>query len=140
MKGKTSTCDIEPALIEKIKQFRFQKFSSKNAAFVLKINKNSLKIEEDEVYDKISLEDLVEELPENTPRYIILSYELKHKDGRVNFPLLFIYWSPSTAKAELHMLYTSAKGDLQQTIDVMRDFEIREPETLTDDYLIKQLM
>ncbi|KAI8096627.1 uncharacterized protein BX664DRAFT_324461 [Halteromyces radiatus] len=137
--GTTSTCEIDPTLVEKLKQFRFQKFSSKNAAFVLKIDKKTLKIEEEEVFDSISLEDLVEELPENTPRYIILSYELKHSDGRTNYPLLFIYWSPSTAKAELHMLYTSAKGDLQKEIDVMRDFEIREPETLSDEYLTSQL-
>ncbi|CAO3615934.1 unnamed protein product [Cunninghamella echinulata] len=134
-----STCDIDPALVEKIKQFTFQKFSSGNAAFVLKIDKKKLLIEEDEVYENISVEDLVEELPENTPRYIILSYELKHSDGRTNFPLLFVYWAPSTCKAELHMLYTSGKTYLQEKIDVMRGFEIREPETLTDEYLKSQL-
>lgn len=31
-----STCDIDPALVEKIKQFRFAKYSSGNAAFVCK--------------------------------------------------------------------------------------------------------
>ncbi|CAO3625327.1 unnamed protein product [Cunninghamella blakesleeana] len=130
-----STCDIDPALVEKIKQFKFQKFSSGNAAFVLKIDKKKLVIEEDEVYENISLEDLVEELPENTPRYIILSYELKHSDGRTNFPLVFLYWIPSTSKTELSMLYTSGKTYLQEKIDVMRDYEIREPENLTDEYL-----
>ncbi|KAI7890347.1 glia maturation factor beta [Mucor mucedo] len=135
----TSTCEIDAELVQKIKDFRFAKYSSGNAAFVLQIDRKTLKIVEDEVYDDISLEDLVEELPENTPRFIILSYELKHDDGRVNFPLIFIYWSPSTAKAEVNMLYASAKTYLQEKISVMRDFDIRDPESFTDEYLAKQL-
>ncbi|CAO3624373.1 unnamed protein product [Mucor hiemalis] len=105
----TSTCEISPELVQKIKDFRFAKYESGNAAFVLQIDRKTLKIVEDEVHDNISLEDLIEELPENTPRFVILSYELKHDDGRVNFPLVFIYWSPSTAKAEVNMLVSRKK-------------------------------
>ncbi|CDS12905.1 hypothetical protein LRAMOSA05089 [Lichtheimia ramosa] len=134
-----STCDIDPALVDKIKQFRFAKYSSGNAAFVLQIDRKELQIVEDEVYDNISIEDLVEELPENSPRFIILSYELQHTDGRKNFPLVFIYWSPSTAKTEISMLYASAKTFLQDKIDVHRGIDIREPESLTAEYLDSQL-
>ncbi|KAI8072168.1 uncharacterized protein B0P05DRAFT_573098 [Gilbertella persicaria] len=136
----TSTCEIDADLVKKLDNFRFAKYESGNAAFVLQIDKKSLKIIEDEVYDNISIEDLVEELPENTPRFIILSYELKHSDGRVNFPLLFIYWSPSTAKAEINMLYASAKTYLQEKISVNRGYDIRDPETFTDEFLTKQLL
>ncbi|KAG0167162.1 hypothetical protein DFQ28_006243 [Apophysomyces sp. BC1034] len=137
--SSTSTCDIDPALVEKLKAFRFAKYSSGNAAFVLQIDRKQLKIVEDEVYDNISLEDLVEELPENSPRYIVLSYERRHADGRINFPLVFIYWSPSSAKAEVNMLYASAKTYLQETINVMRGFDIREADMLNDKYLSSQL-
>lgn len=40
------------------------------------------------------LEDLEEALPETSPRYVILSYEYKQSDGRVSYPLMFIYYSP----------------------------------------------
>ncbi|CEP15120.1 hypothetical protein [Parasitella parasitica] len=135
----TSTCEIDDALVQKIKDFRFAKYESGNAAFVLQIDRKTLKIVEDKVHDDISLEDLIEELPENTPRFIILSYELKHDDGRTNYPLLFIYWSPSTAKAEMNMLYTSAKTYLQEKIEVNRGFDIHDPESLTDNNLRKNL-
>lgn len=61
----------------------------------MRIDRKELKIVEDEVYDNISIEELVEgiafsampvahhlskvlgiELPENNPRFIILSYEV----------------------------------------------------------------
>ncbi|KAI8645627.1 hypothetical protein BD408DRAFT_411266 [Parasitella parasitica] len=135
----SSTCEIDADLVQKIKDFRFAKYESGNAAFVLQIDRKTLKIVEDEVYDNISLEDLIEELPENTPRFIILSYELKHDDGRTNFPLVFVYWSPSTAKAEVNMLYASAKTYLQEKIEVNRGFDIREADSLTDEFLKKNL-
>ncbi|KAG2221137.1 hypothetical protein INT45_004446, partial [Circinella minor] len=134
-----STCEIDADLEQKLKEFRFAKYSSGNAAFVLQIDRKQLKIVEDEVYDDISIEDLVEELPENSPRYIILSYELTHSDGRKNFPLIFIYWSPSSAKAEINMLYASAKTYLQEKIGVNRGFDVREADTLTDEFLEKNL-
>ncbi|KAI8388816.1 uncharacterized protein BYT42DRAFT_561335 [Radiomyces spectabilis] len=139
MNMSTSTCEIDPALLEKIKEFRFAKNSTGNAAFVLQIDRKQLKIVEVEVLEDISIEELVEELPENTPRYVILSYELKHDDGRTNFPLVFIYWAPATAPAALHMLYTSAKTFLQEKTGVMRGFDIRDADMLTDEYLRSQL-
>ncbi|CAM0137925.1 hypothetical protein VKS41_001146 [Umbelopsis sp. WA50703] len=135
-----NTCDIDDDLVQKLKDFRFKKFSSGNAAFVLKVDKKNLKVVEDEEHDDISLEDLVEELPENAPRFIILSYELKHKDGRNSFPLVFIYWSPKDVNPQLHMLYATAKTYLQEKIDVTRGFDIRDTEDLTDEFLQSQLM
>lgn len=38
------------------------------------------------------------ELPENSPRYVVLSYELNFDDGRKSFPLVLINWAPSTSE------------------------------------------
>lgn len=46
------------------------------------------------------------ELPENSPRFVILSYELHHQDGRVSFPLIMVYWAPQTSSMDLSTLYT----------------------------------
>ena len=46
------------------------------------------------------------ELPENSPRFVVLSYELNHNDGRTSFPLILIYWAPQTSSMELSTLYT----------------------------------
>lgn len=53
--------------------------------------------------DAIGLEELAEELPESIPRYIILSYELKHDDGRVSFPLVFLFYCPVGANNQMRM-------------------------------------
>jgi hypothetical protein len=102
---------------------------------VLKVNKQNLIMEEVEQFDKISIEDLAEgvsitassdslalntdarpELPENAPRFIILSYEYDHKDGRKSFPLVLVNWAPKTTEIGLLTLHASAFLDFQATV------------------------
>ncbi len=91
-------------------------------------------MEEDQAFDDISLEDLVEglshsltcatcysfqnvaELPENAPRYVLLSYELSHSDGRVSYPLVLINWAPTTAETGLLTLHASALIAFQNAV------------------------
>lgn len=91
-------------------------------------------MEEVEQFDEISIEDLVDgvsalvsshsltlntdraELPENAPRFIILSYEYNHKDGRKSFPLVLVNWAPRTSEIGLLTLHASAFSDFQNTV------------------------
>lgn len=71
------------------------------------IDKKSHEIkQEDEIID--SIEELVEELPDTSPRYIILSYPFKLDDGRLKSPLVMLYWIPPTSGQESRMLYAGA--------------------------------
>ncbi|KAG0275237.1 hypothetical protein BGZ96_003874 [Linnemannia gamsii] len=136
----SNTCDIDPALIEKLEAFRFAKRSQGNGALICKIDKNKLLIVEDEDEDNLSIEDLAELLPENTPRYIVLSYELKHDDGRQSYPLVFLYYSPKGVKPELNMLYASAKTYFQNKVGLGKVFDLQDAEGLTDDWLRAKLL
>ncbi|KAG0331666.1 hypothetical protein BG004_001549 [Podila humilis] len=135
-----STCEIDPALLEKIEAFRFSKRNQGSAAIVCTINKNKLLIELDYEENSIELEDLAENLPDNIPRYIILSYELKHTDGRVSFPLVFLYYCPVSANTQLRMLYASAKTSFQNTTKIGKDIELYDSDNLTDDWLRPKLL
>ncbi|CAG8494770.1 3735_t:CDS:2 [Diversispora eburnea] len=129
-KTVTSLDVVDPVVLEKLKKFRFGKRSQGNAAFVLKIDRKNLLVVEDGIYDNISLSELVDVLPETNPRYIVLSYELSHNDGRKSYPLVLIYYSPPSIKLETHML----KADLNKV------FDIREVESLTDEWLQEKLL
>ena len=56
------------------------------------------------------------ELPENAPRYVVLSYELNHSDGRKSFPLVLVNWAPSSSEMGLLTLHASAFLDFQTTV------------------------
>ncbi|KAF9916635.1 hypothetical protein FBU30_001240 [Linnemannia zychae] len=136
----SNTCDIDPALLEKLEAFRFAKRSQGNATLVCKIDKDKLLIVEDEDEENVSIEDLAELLPENTPRYVVLSFELKHDDGRLSYPLVFLYYSPKGVKPELNMLYASAKTYFQNKANLGKVFDLQDAEDLTDDWLRSKLL
>lgn len=56
------------------------------------------------------------ELPENSPRYVVLSYELNHRDGRKSFPLVLVNWAPMTSEIGLLTLHASALLNFQATV------------------------
>lgn len=62
---------------------------------LVKIEKDKLLIVQDEILEDVSIEDVASELPETQPRYVIYSYRHERSDGRVSFPLIFIYYSPN---------------------------------------------
>jgi hypothetical protein len=57
-----------------------------------------------------SVDDLVDDLPDNTPRYVLLSYALNYKNdsGRKADKLALIYWIPRTASTEMATLYVGS--------------------------------
>lgn len=48
----------------------------------------------DELLEDVSMEELQEFLPGHQPRYIAYSYRMQHQDGRVSYPMCFIYFTP----------------------------------------------
>ena len=65
---------------------------------VVKIDAEAMKVVLDEEFEDITFEDLVAELPDSFPRYVLLTTPHDHGDGRVSYPMLFIYLSPAGCK------------------------------------------
>ncbi|OBZ69345.1 Glia maturation factor beta [Grifola frondosa] len=135
------TVDIPQELKTSLRKFRFARRNAGHAAIVVKINKQKLIMEEVEQFDDISIDDLAEELPENSPRYVVLSYELNHSDGRRSFPLVLVNWAPVASEMSLLTLHASALLDFQSTADVSKVIEVRDgAEAFTKDAIDAKLL
>ncbi|XP_006457879.1 hypothetical protein AGABI2DRAFT_190274 [Agaricus bisporus var. bisporus H97] len=135
------TVDIPQDIKDTLRKFRFAKRSKGSAAIVIKINKAKLIMEEVEQFDNISIEELAEELPENSPRYVVISHELNHPDGRTSYPLVLLNWAPTSSETSLLTLHASALLDFQEIADVSKVIEIRDgPESLTKKAIDTQLL
>ena len=44
------------------------------------------------------MDDLRESLPGHQPRFVVYSYRMEHTDGRVSYPMCFIYITPRGRK------------------------------------------
>ncbi|CAM4670342.1 unnamed protein product [Lepidochelys olivacea] len=148
-------CDVDPALKEKLRKFRFRK-ETNNAAILMKIDKERQLVVLEEEFQDISPEELKSELPERQPRYpsalsreaaasltgatfVVYSYKYVHDDGRISYPLCFIFSSPVGCKPEQQMMYAGSKNRLVQAAELTKVFEIRTTEDLTEEWLRERL-
>lgn len=66
---------------------------------------------------------VITELPENSPRYVVLSYELKFSDGRVSYPLVLISWAPVSSEIGMMTLHATALQDFQNAVSANTLFD-----------------
>ncbi|KAI9168470.1 hypothetical protein H9P43_007842 [Blastocladiella emersonii ATCC 22665] len=123
-----------------LKKFRLRR-SKTMAALVLKIDMQSLLVEHDTTLEDLaSLEDLADALPETAPRYVMLSYVVAHKDGRVSYPLVVIQYTPGNARPDQKMLYAGTRNDVARAIGSMgKVLELFDAEDLTDAWVQAEL-
>lgn len=95
------------------------------------IEKESYQIirEDEQVFDDVL--ELVEELPDNSPRYIVLSYPYQ-ADGRLKTPLVLLYWIPPTSGSESRMLYAGALEQFREKAGVSKVLKFEEEEDFED--------
>lgn len=75
-----------------------------------------------EVYT--TLEAISDELPDNSPRFVLLSYPLDLKSGRKAAPYVLLFYMPPTTNHELRMLYAGAKELMRNTAEVGKVIEV----------------
>ncbi|XP_036599222.1 glia maturation factor gamma isoform X1 [Trichosurus vulpecula] len=131
-------CEVDPELKEKLRKFRFRKDTT-NSAIIMKVDKDRQLVVMEEEFQNISPEELRNELPERQPRFIVYSYKWLHEDGRISYPLCFIFSSPVGCKPEQQMMYAGSKNRLVQTAELTKVFEIRTTDDLTEAWLQEKL-
>ncbi|KAH6659127.1 hypothetical protein BKA67DRAFT_6552 [Truncatella angustata] len=102
-------------------------------AVIYTIDKKTLEIKQDE--DKVvykTLEEIGDDLPDHSPRFVLLSYPLTLASGRLSVPYVMLYYLPVTANAELRMTYAGAKELMRNTAEVGKVIEIETVEDLED--------
>lgn len=64
---------------------------------------------------------------------------MEHSDGRISYPMCFIFYTPRNIQMELQVLYAGMKLVLQKEAGLTRVYEVRELEELTEDWLKEKL-
>ncbi|OJD23760.1 hypothetical protein ACJ73_04887 [Blastomyces percursus] len=77
---------------------------------------------DDEVYNK--MEDVADELPDSSPRFILLSYPLTLSSGRVSVPYVLLYYLPENCNPSSRMMYAGAVELMRNTAEVNRVIEV----------------
>ncbi|XP_052023606.1 glia maturation factor gamma isoform X3 [Apodemus sylvaticus] len=143
MSDSLVVCEVDPELKEILRKFRFRK-ETNNAAIIMKVDKDRQMVVLEDEFQNVSPEELKLELPERQPsllytRFVVYSYKYVHDDGRVSYPLCFIFSSPVGCKPEQQMMYAGSKNRLVQIAELTKVFEIRTTDDLTETWLKEKL-
>jgi len=136
--GQTTTCAVSEDVKTRFKAFKTSRNQANNA-FLMKINPSALEVVVDEILENVSISEVADNLPESSPRYIAYSYKWTHEDGRVSFPLVFIFYCPKGINTKLNILYASTKPVLTETLQVQKLFSVATTDELTEDWLKDKL-
>ncbi|KAJ1726132.1 hypothetical protein LPJ61_005396 [Coemansia biformis] len=104
-------------------------------AYIARIDASSLEVVKDKEVTNVSFEELAEELPEDSPRYIVLSYRYTHADGHVSYPLVYIYYKPETAATRALMLYASTLQHFGREGGLATPYTLTHADMLTQSWL-----
>uniref|UniRef100_A0A1B6CIG1 ADF-H domain-containing protein n=1 Tax=Clastoptera arizonana TaxID=38151 RepID=A0A1B6CIG1_9HEMI len=138
MSQNIKVCDIEDGVKEALRKFRFKKHET-NSALIMKVIRNKQVITVDDILEDTSLEELRDILPSHEPRYVVYSNKYIHSDGRISYPMSFIFITPRDSQIELQVMYAGTKLALQKEADLTRVYEVRELDELTDEWLDEKL-
>ncbi|KAF7596357.1 hypothetical protein BBP40_002101 [Aspergillus hancockii] len=118
---------FSPETKEKLRKFRLGTSRAKDPqAIIYIIDQKSQEIrpEDGEVYTK--MEDVADELPESSPRFILLSHPLTLASGRLTVPYVLLYWLPENCNPNQRMMYAGAVELMRNTAEVNRVIEVEE--------------
>ncbi|KAB8228200.1 hypothetical protein ETB97_002147 [Aspergillus alliaceus] len=132
MSSESRLYTFSPETKEKLRKFRLGTSRAKDAqAIIYIIDQKSQEIrpEDGEIYT--NMQDLADELPDSSPRFILLSYPLTLKSGRLSVPYVLLYWLPENCNPNLRMMYAGAVELMRNTAEVNRVIEVGEEEDIT---------
>lgn len=75
-----------------------------------------------------NMEDLSDALPDNSPRFVLLSHPLTLGSGRLSVPYVMLNYLPATCSQSARMLYAGAKELMRSQSEVGRVVEIEDAE------------
>ncbi|CAJ0942570.1 unnamed protein product, partial [Mesorhabditis belari] len=134
MSSNLTISSIPDDLKEKLRKFRFGK-SAQMQAIILKIDKDTHNIILDEEFEDCTIDELREELPSQQPRFVLLSYAIRHADGRTSYPMCLIFYSPPGCSPEQQMLYAGSRNSLVSECELTKNFDIRDVDDFTKEFI-----
>ncbi|RMD45105.1 hypothetical protein DV735_g113, partial [Chaetothyriales sp. CBS 134920] len=94
------------------------------------IKSQEIRLSSDKTYD--SLIDISDDLPDSSPRFVLLSYPLTLSSGRLSVPYVMLYYLPVNCNPNMRMSYAGAVEVLRQQAEVQRVIEIKEAEEVEE--------
>uniref|UniRef100_A0A5K3FTK7 ADF-H domain-containing protein n=1 Tax=Mesocestoides corti TaxID=53468 RepID=A0A5K3FTK7_MESCO len=125
---------ISDDLVKKYRSFKLCNAKG-SSAIISKIDPKSRQFEIEQEIKDLCIDDLPNEIALNEPRFILISYELHHDDGRVSYPYCLIFSSPRVSPPDLKMMYAGSLHHFIDSSQVTKVLELHDVEDLSEEWL-----
>lgn len=142
MSSEARLFSVSQPTLQLIRKFRLRLSKAGSSCLVFMIDKETHEIVptvEEPIKLTDGLDDLVEELPDNSPRFVIVSYDIEMSDGRKSSPYVLLYYLPLNASTDARTLYASARIWFQEKCDIARSLELSDSEDLDPEWFEERL-
>mmetsp|Transcript_18341 Transcript_18341/g.45624 ORF Transcript_18341/g.45624 Transcript_18341/m.45624 type:complete len:141 (-) Transcript_18341:162-584(-) len=107
----TDACKAEFALLKNGRAYKFITFKIDEKAGVVDV------LDVHKKTDEFTFQMVLDKLPADEPRYLVLDWEVENADGCQLSKIFFVSWVPDTVKARTKMLYASSKQALRNALE-----------------------
>ncbi|KAI7370297.1 hypothetical protein KC354_g1338 [Hortaea werneckii] len=133
MSSEARLYTFSPETKNALRKFRLGTSRAKDPqAVIYQIDKSTMEIKQVDETIYSNMQELSDELPDNSPRYILLSYPLTMESGRLSVPYVMINYLPPTCSSEMRMLYAGAKELMRNQAEVNRIIEMDAAEDIEE--------
>ncbi|KAI8374724.1 uncharacterized protein BYT42DRAFT_577411 [Radiomyces spectabilis] len=99
-----------------LETFQELKLRKKYTYIMYKLSDDNTEIVIDKTAESASYDDLLNEVPENEPRYIVFDFEFEKSGEGMRNKIVFINWTPDSARIKSKMLYASSKDAIRRSL------------------------
>ncbi|CRG84351.1 hypothetical protein PISL3812_01648 [Talaromyces islandicus] len=124
---------FSPETRDQLRKFRLGTSRAKDPQaliYVVDAKTKEIRARDNQVYSK--LEDIADELPDSSPRFILLSYPHTLPSGRLAVPYVLLYYLPENCNPPSRMMYAGAVELLRNTAEVQRVIEVENEGDVLD--------
>eukprot|EP01084_Bolivina_argentea_P063261 115559_1 len=108
---------VDDEVVSQFNSFKLKKEPYNHRFYVYKISDDATQIVIDCHGEKsCTYDNFVEKLPANECRYAIFDLDYTTKDGRPGNKIVFITWTPDTAKVRNKMMYAGSKESIKTAL------------------------
>ncbi|KAJ3360441.1 cofilin [Allomyces javanicus] len=123
-----------------VEAFQDLKLGKKHKFIVYRIEHNE-EIVVDQTSTDADYDSFIGALPENDCRYAIYDLEFEHPDGGQRNKIIFIAWSPDTARIRSKMIYAGSKDALRRKlVGIAQEVQATDLSEVSYDSVLERVM
>ncbi|MCL4121306.1 UNVERIFIED_CONTAM: hypothetical protein GTU68_031717 [Idotea baltica] len=101
----------------------------------MKVNAEEQNVVVEECLDVDDMDDLKNNITDTQPRFVLLSWMIRHKDGRISYPMAFIFVTPRDCQPKLQMMYAGTYKHLIAECKLTKVYQVRDIDELDEDWI-----